>query len=231
MDIFTYCKGIRLAPDFPVPIVNIVRKIQSPGMAMNVYRNLVKYLPKTRIKTNDNWEKVTKERFVDESSNHHFFRIDSNETVEKIRKIPPLKSYDAIVISDYNKGYLDTELIEHICNQHPLVFLDTKKILGSWAKSAFLIKINEFEYQRSAPFISSELRDKIICTLGSKGSRFRDQVFSAPAVDARDSSGAGDAFFAALVIDYLIHLNINSAIEVANLLASKVVTKRGVTII
>lgn len=30
MDVFTYCKGIKLAPDFPVPIVNIVRKVESP---------------------------------------------------------------------------------------------------------------------------------------------------------------------------------------------------------
>lgn len=200
-------------------------------MAMNVYRNIVKFLPKTNILTNPKWKMITKERFVDEVSNHHFFRIDSKKTIQKIKKIPSLKSYDAIVISDYNKGFLDTATIERICSQHPLVFLDTKKILGSWAKNAFIIKINEFEYARSTESIPKALEEKIICTLGPKGSRYRGKIYSAPTVDARDSSGAGDAFYSALIIEYLNSFNIESAIKMANLLASEVVSKRGVTTI
>ena len=56
-------------------------------------------------------------------------------------------------------------------------------------------------------------------------------MFPVRKVDVLDSSGAGDAFMAALVGGVLMNLSVEDAIEYANLKASEVVQGRGVTVI
>ena len=53
------------------------------------------------------------------------------------------------MISDYNRGFLHEDDIAEICSNHPNVFIDTKKELGLWVKSAAYIKINNVEYEKS----------------------------------------------------------------------------------
>ena len=74
--------------------------------------------------------------------------------------------YEAIVISDYNKGFLTAADIECIGKSHPLVFLDTKKILGNWCSSVTYIKINEDEYKKTKHTLEAELLEKLIITMG-----------------------------------------------------------------
>ena len=50
-------------------------------------------------------------------------------------------------------------------------------------------------------------------------------------VDVKDTSGAGDSFMAALVVNYLNTNNIDQAIKYANECASEVVKHRGVSLI
>jgi len=80
-------------------------------------------------------------------------------------------------VSDYNKGFLFPEDIAFICSKHSNVLLDTKKILGSWANKAHLIKINNYEYNNSLPFLTPELNNKIISVTGE------DRVFIAGKFD------------------------------------------------
>jgi bifunctional ADP-heptose synthase (sugar kinase/adenylyltransferase) len=47
-DIFVYCDALRLAPDYPVPILNIVDQSENAGMAKNVQRNIQKYVDTKR---------------------------------------------------------------------------------------------------------------------------------------------------------------------------------------
>jgi len=214
-----------------VPVVSVTKESTNPGMAMNVFRNMVKYAPGTQIVTNENWTLVTKTRYVDERSNHHFFRVDESHKISSLEVIPNLSGYDAIAISDYDKGFLSTEQIEEICSTHEYVFLDTKKIIGPWAARARFIKINDFEYNRSKAHIGSEIEKKLICTQGELGCHFNGRSYEVPRVAVRDTSGAGDAFFASLVLRYLHSQQIEDAIKVANTLASQVVSQRGVTTI
>lgn len=233
IDVFVYCRATRLAPDLPVPVLERVLESTNPGMAMNVGRNLKSIGISVDMFTNENWEEVSKTRFVDKRSNHSFFRLDSTSKIEPLGAIPDLSKYDAVVISDYDKGFLPHETISKILSSHDRCFLDTKKPLGDWASNAFLIKINDYEFQRSTSYVSSQLEtaSKIVRTLGGEGAEFRGRVFPAEKVEVLDSSGAGDAFMAALVGSILEGSSIEIAINYANAQATKVVQSRGVTVI
>ena len=112
------------------------------------------------------------------------------------------------------------------------MFIDTKKILGNWAAGAKFIKINNYEYERSKPYLSKVLLDKIIHTKGEEGAYFKGkQYLVMNKVEVKDTSGAGDSFFAALLVKYVETGDIEKAIMFANECASEVVKHKGVTMI
>jgi len=233
-DIFVYCSTDRLAPDIPVPVLNIKYQIENGGMAQNVYRNIHSIYPDCDILTNQNWNDVTKSRYMHDTSNHAFFRVDSMQNIERIiLNIESLKKYALIVVSDYNKGFLSERDIETICSNHSMVFLDTKKPLGEWCLNAAYIKINDYEYRRSLNFIShnNKVLSKIIHTKGGEGCVFGGKNYPVNKIEVKDSSGAGDSFMSAFAVKYLLTKDVDQSICYANDCASKVVTKRGVTII
>src|ERR1051325_10264953 len=136
-DVFVYCHAERLAPDLPVPVLRIIEETSNPGMAANVVENIKALHPLVDLITNDNWERVTKTRYVHRNTNHTFIRVDTDPRVPQIRMHNmPLHEYDVVVISDYNKGFLSEADIEAICARHDCVFMDTKKQLGTWAEKA-----------------------------------------------------------------------------------------------
>lgn len=229
-DIFVYCESNRLCPDVPVPVLNVIDQTENGGMAMNVKRNIEKYV-NCDIVTNSNWYDVTKTRYVHDKTNHMFLRVDSNDTIKHI-DIKKIKyDYELIVISDYDKGFLKEDDIEYICEHHDNVFIDTKKVLGRWVKKAKFIKINDNEYNKSKTFITKEFSDKIIHTKGGEGCEYLGKIYPVNPVEVKDVSGAGDSFLAALVVNFLKTNDIEEAIIFANKCASEVVKHRGVTMI
>ena len=230
-DIFIYCDANRLCPDAPVPVLSVVNQTENGGMAKNVYRNILTRNNSCDIITNSDWINVTKTRYVHNSTNHMFFRVDTSHEISRINLENIDFNYKLIVISDYDKGFLTTEDIQFICENHKNVFIDTKKILGSWAKKAKYIKINDYEYKRSEQFLTPDLDSKIIHTMGGDGCRFQNKNFKVNKVDVKDTSGAGDSFIAGLVLEYLNSNDIIKSIHFANKCASEVVKHRGVTII
>lgn len=228
-DVYTYCKSNRLAPDKPVPILEIVETVSSPGMAHNVYCNVNSLIQSCDILTNANWKSITKNRYVHKSSNHMFVRVDSSIPIDKIDLSELSFDYETIIISDYDKGFLTEEDIEYICLNHSQVFLDTKKILGEWSYSAKYIKINNYEYERSKKFIDDKLKHKIIKTMGGAGCSYLGKIYPVKKMDIIDVSGAGDTFMASLCVQYTETNDIVSSIKFANKCASRVVKKRGTT--
>lgn len=231
-DVFVYGECGRLAPAAPVPVfVEKNRKINK-GMAGNIYRNLIDLGAECDIITNRNV--ITKTRYVEEKTNHMLVRIDSGE--EKIKKVDNLHlvefaKYSAIIISDYDKGFLSHEDIRYIASQHELVFLDSKKLLGEWAKHINFIKINEVEYEKTKhllPELKSWVEESLLITLGSEGCRYKNKIFPVQKVEVRDLTGAGDSFLAGLVYEYLSSGNIEKSIVYGNKCATKVVQMRGV---
>lgn len=231
-DIFVYCDAERLAPDLPIPVLKIIEQKENPGMAKNVERNIKSLSNICDIVTNPDWENVTKTRYMHRNSNHAFVRVDTDHRIPRIKITEvPFKKYEIIAISDYNKGFLLEEDIAYICQNHPCVLVDTKKILSDWVKDARYIKINNYEYERSKHLISKEVANKIICTKGELGAVYQNVMFPVKKVEVKDTSGAGDSFFAALLVKYHETKNIKSAIKFANMCASKVVQQKGVTVI
>ena len=231
IDEFIYCETSRLAPDLPIPILKESYRVTNDGMSMNIFRHLHPFFKKLEIKTNSNWEKIKKTRYVDDLTNHHFIRVDIEHQIEKISSEIDYNKYDAIIISDYNKGFLSETDISNICYQNEFVFLDSKKIIGNWASKAKFIKINEYEYKRSKSHLTPELQKKIIVTLGKNGAFYDGRNYELKsAVSVQDSCGAGDTFLSALFTHYFHTKNIDESIGWANSKAAETVSVRGVVV-
>jgi len=230
-DVFVYCDSFRLCPEAPVPVLNIIDQRENPGMAGNVRRNIESISGKVDIHTNHNWYELTKTRYVHQETNHMFFRVDSTQKIEPADVSKIDFDYDAIVISDYNKGFLTPEDISYICDNHSNVFIDTKKTLGDWASKAKFIKINDVEYKNSKQFLTKELSEKIIHTMGGLGCEYRGKRYPTKKVEVKDLSGAGDTFISAFVVKFLETDDVGDSIKYANLCASKVVAQMGVGVI
>jgi len=231
VDEFAYCQTTRLAPDWPVPILEIENIVTNPGMARNVLANMSAMGALIDIESNSNWKEFRKRRYVHSKTNHTFFRVDSNVKIDELSSLPNTSNYDAVVISDYNKGFLSRDTIWEISKLHDRVFLDTKKPLGDWASRAFLVKINDFEFTNSLPYVLGPIKSRVIRTLGERGCEFQDKIYTTEKVIVSDTSGAGDTFISALVCSFLEKDNIDLAIKDANLAAAKVVKRRGVVAI
>jgi len=232
-DIFNYGFCNRLCPDAPVPVFNLIKSDENGGMAQNVYKNVLSLGARANLHTNSNWKNITKTRFVDFKTNHMFMRLDCNDNKYGRSRIKNIKwsNYDAIILSDYNKGFLREQDIEFISNHHKNTFLDTKKILGPWCKNIKYIKINNDEYEKTKHTIGLQLEEKLIITIGSDGCRYNGVIYPVSQVEIKDSSGAGDTFIAALVVNYVETEDIEKSIIFANECATKVVQRRGVSIV
>ena len=209
VDVYHYGVCARLSPEAPVPVFQEIETEIRPGMALNVYNNLKSLGVDSKILHGK--EKVEKIRYVDEATNHLFIRIDTdnNRTAridqEYLTK-EYLLNYDAIVISDYDKGFLTKEDIEKICYRHPLTFMDTKKSLGRWCKDCKWIKINENEFERTRENISGLehiFGEKLIVTMGERGCCYSGKMYPVEKVEIKDLSGAGDTFLSGFIHKYL----------------------------
>lgn len=233
VDTWVYGDVPRLAPEGPAPVFIPTRTVTNPGMAANVVENLKALGVTTGFITNPN--RITKTRYVDDKTNHLMLRIDvgDKETLPVNYNFTSrfLSQYDAVLISDYRKGFITEEHIFSICNLHDNVFIDTKKVITPAFKMARLIKINDYEYKLSEASIKliPELESKLVVTMGKNGSRLGNKIYPVPLVEVRDLAGAGDTFLAALSYKYMETKDIDKAIIFANDSATKVVQSRGVT--
>ena len=207
-DEYVYGTCERLNPEAPVPILKFNRRETTKGMAWNVRDNLMSFGMEVYIATNE--ETIIKTRYIDEKYNQQILRVDDEPLVKPMDYELPNDEFDALVISDYNKGFLSAEKISELveCFDGP-VFIDTKK--NRLPKLNAFVKINEHEYKN---FETST--DDLIVTRGSKGCEYRGKMYPAEKVDTFDAIGAGDTFLSALVYFYLFYGTIENAIPYAN---------------
>lgn len=230
-DVFKYGLCKRLSPEGPVPVFSPKYEKRNIGMAGNVKSNLESLGVDVDIITNP--EKIIKERYVEDKLNHLLLRVDIDDRVKRVDLSNiNLKNYCAVVISDYDKGFLTREDIEFISKSSKLVFLDSKKELDSWCLGISFIKINEHEYNRiSKKGLEEEIKKSLIVTLGRNGCRYDGEIYKTKDSIIGDVSGAGDTFLAGLVASYLNNNDIIKSISYANSCASKVVSIRGVSVV
>jgi bifunctional ADP-heptose synthase (sugar kinase/adenylyltransferase) len=214
----------RLSPEAPVPVIKITETETVPGMASNVKKNLENLGVYADFITNT--EEILKTRYIDKRSGQHMLRVDTEPRIIPWsgRSWFPLNDYDCIIISDYNKGFLTYEHIEHIINTAPCpIFIDTKKDnLTTFGRKDVYVKINEFEFNNLLSYAGN-----IIVTLGERGAMLGTKQFPTKAVEVMDVCGCGDTFLAALAVQYLYTKDIEKAIMFANVAAGLTVQHRG----
>lgn len=227
LDIYHYGICERMSPEAPVPVFKELDVEIKHGMSLNVKRNLENFGFCVHHVTNK--DSIEKHRFIELSYRQQMFRFDKGEKIllEECGDIPSLDEFSAVVISDYDKGFIRKNLIDILrkknINNLP-VFVDSKK-KDLKIFHDFYLKINEKEYNNSN--IKAQRNKNTIVTLGSRGAMWDNEYFPSEKVDVYDVCGAGDVFLASLVYGMIRYNSIRKSIEIANKCASFSVTKNG----
>ena len=148
-DVFVYGKCDRMCPEAPVPVFIPVKEKTNGGMAANVQANVKALGIDCDLITQCN--EILKTRYVDIKTNQMLLRIDENDAAEdKFNyKDVPWGKYDAVLVSNYGKGFLRACGIRDICQYHDNVYLDSNKVEMNCDLPVNLrfLKINEHELE------------------------------------------------------------------------------------
>ena len=180
-DVYHYGRCDRLSPEAPVPVFTLKNSFSTGGMAKNVYSNLKSLENSVTLVTN--LQEIRKERYIDETTMQHMLRCDIGERERLVpisnSQISDIKfqDFDAVVISDYDKGFLNDESIEKIVSTctslDVVIFVDSKRTNLSSYTNCF-IKINELEFEKAR---NIDKTCKVIITAGDKGAIYNGKVF------------------------------------------------------
>ena len=224
-DEYIYGRCTRISPEAPVPVLDYAKIKTTYGMAGNVCLNLQAFNLNITFLTNT--EKITKTRFIDEGSNYQILRVDSEQRTKPMLVPVSTGNFDAVVISDYDKGYLTSEKIFDIVESSSCpVFIDSKKTVLPNKPNCF-IKINDVEYEK----LDDYNIDNLIVTKGSEGCIYNNTLYPAEKVNVYDVVGAGDTFLAALVYGYITTNNIDESLMMGNRAAAIAVQHSGTYIL
>jgi bifunctional ADP-heptose synthase (sugar kinase/adenylyltransferase) len=220
-DVYQYGTVDRISPEAPVPVFKFSHREFLPGMASNVLNNLKSLGLSVDAMMG---EKSTKTRLIDLRSGQHIVRVDDDVDSSPVDlSTVNFETYDSVVVSDYNKGFVSYDTIELLTSkfQGP-IFVDTKKpdlvkFLGCY------VKVNEQEYNNRRSNTSN-----LIITLGSRGAQYKNKIYPAEQVEVVDVCGAGDTFLSALVAEFLNTKSIVEAIKFANRASAIAVQHKGV---
>ena len=219
--VYGFCE--RLNPEAPVPILKFNRKETKKGMAWNVRENIESFGIEVYMITNQ--ETITKTRYIDEKYNQQILRVDDEPDLKPMNSDLPNEHFDALVISDYDKGFLSNEKVFELVKWFDgPVFIDSKKT--KLPKESCFVKINDLEFSKL-----DNPADNLIITRGSKGAEYQGKLYPGEKVDIFDAVGAGDTFLSALVYFYLKCGKIEEAIPYANKAAAIAVSNFGTYIL
>jgi len=226
-DVYHFGTCQRISPEAPVPILKKTHEEIRPGMSANVVANL-ESLGITCFHIR-NTNLIRKHRFIDDTFKQHLLRLDEGEDAESYKlDVSVFKKYkdlDAIVISDYNKGFVTYDDCKEICETYKdiPIFVDTKKDDLSCFEEA-IIKINNKEEDRISKYPA---KYELVTTLGDQGARWKEFHFPAVPTEVFDVCGAGDTFFAAFICEYLKTKDFLASIIFANKCAALTVKRIG----
>lgn len=222
-DEYVYGSCERLNPEAPVPILKFNRKETKKGMAWNVRKNIESFGIEVYMITNQ--ETITKTRYIDEKYNQQILRVDNEPDLKPMNYDLPDEHFDALVISDYDKGFLSNEKVFELVEWFDgPVFIDSKKT--KLPKQSCFVKINDLEFSKL-----DNPADNLIITRGSKGAEYQGKLYPGEKVDIFDAVGAGDTFLSAMVYFYLKYGKIEEAIPYANKAAAIAVSNFGTYIL
>lgn len=239
-DRFVYGDADRLSPEAPVPVF-IPKYIKTnSGMAANVALNFkgMVYDDEYVVDLITQDTEIFKTRYVEDKSNHPFLRVDEFE--DKVKRITiddetlnKIRNSDLVIVSDYDKGFLKEEDLITIASNSVLSVLDTKKKLSKEILENHFnfIKLNEKEFAQNYTEDENILK-KLVITLGAKGAKYMGVLHPSESPrETVDVSGAGDTFTAGFSYKYQDTKDVSVAITYANKVATRMVSKRGVTVV
>jgi D-beta-D-heptose 7-phosphate kinase/D-beta-D-heptose 1-phosphate adenosyltransferase len=210
IDIYQYGSVDRISPEAPVPVFKHSHAKDKPGMASNVYTNLQALGCDVTHKFGQ--YPCVKTRLIDIRSRQQIVRIDNDVTSPTLRFEKFKETYDAVIISDYDKGAISYDTIDDLRKLRIPIFIDTKKTDLARLEGC-IIKINALEMSRAISMPSSQTI--LIITQGDKGVTWGTRNFPAKLVEVADVCGAGDTFLSALAYKYLETDNMPTAINFA----------------
>ena len=224
-DEYIYGRCTRISPEAPVPVLDYAKIKTTSGMAGNVCLNLQAFGIDITFLTNN--EQLVKTRFIDEKSKQQILRVDNEEKIRPLLIPVSTDGFDAVVISDYNKGYLTTEKIFEIVESATCpVFIDSKKTILPNKPNCF-IKINDVEYEN----LDNYNIENLIVTKGSEGCVYNNTLYPSEKVKVFDVVGAGDTFLSALVFGYITTNDIDYSLMLGNKAAAIAVQHSGTYIL
>ena len=159
------------------------------------------------------------------------------------RFINSIQHNDLVVISDYNKGAITEQTVKKAKAKGAKVLVDPKQS-PSYYRGAFLVKPNmkeytewfgEFSYMAAQDFLKEYAWEWLVVTDGANGIHIVNATehwhCKEDVQEVADVSGAGDTVMA--IITHGLHKgkSVPESCEVACYGASRVVEKRGVTIV
>lgn len=225
----------RVSPEAPVPVFVEDYLETRPGGAYNVCQNLAALgCAPVQCFPPEPW--TVKRRFM--VGNHQLLRAD----YDKIHGPPPfdpatLEGIDAVVLSDYAKGWLTEEfcqtlIVEARQRSIPIV-VDPK---NEWIKfvGCTVICPNKLEYERLRVADYGRAIDgfeNVLLKLGAAGLRLHSESgyedFPATAKHVFDVTGAGDTVVATLAAALAAGGSLQDGARLANLAAGHVVGEVG----
>jgi bifunctional ADP-heptose synthase (sugar kinase/adenylyltransferase) len=227
----------RLSPEAPVPVILNPVTHTFEGGAGNVVANIRTLGAKNYGYFNG--PMPIKRRII--ANGKQIARIDIENRLHPITEsgITHCLKYvdggvDAIIFSDYSKGFLTREAVEKISVAATLegipTYADCKPDHFGWYNGKIrYIKMNEEEKNKIQDV---RLRSNLIVTLGANGAEFADpfkpEFFSVKTepVEMADVCGAGDTFMAAFVLAHISGRKVKQAMEIANAAARIAVSKK-----
>lgn len=258
----------RISPEAPVPILLEDHQTFSLGGAGNLAINLfsldnqvslfgaiasdkegykiIELIGNTYLQAeidHDATVTTTKTRLVG-SNGQHIMRWDREERYKgnvRDRLIQSLSKEDTVLISDYNKGTVDCNLIKEIVSITKNVFVDPKQEPEIY-RNVFLIKPNMKEYEQWFGKFDIEIAKQkllefnwnwLIITAGSNGLYVINKLgeswhYKEEAIEVADVTGAGDTVLAVVAHLYQQGIDIPGACRKACYASARTVEQRGV---
>ena len=220
LDRYIYGTSTRLSPEAPVPVVTHERTEETIGGAGLVHSNLLSLGVDSMLFNAEDEPVSIKTRVI--CDGHYITRIDNDkhadgeDVLRRVREID-FSTYDYVIMSDYNKGYLDEsiELIKHFNKFGCKVIVDPKDHATHY-EGAWLVKPN---YKEFGEFGFTNWRSNIITTNAGENvvARIDGNVYDIPVdpVEVSDVTGAGDCFLAAFVYGLTLEKDYQTCLEIA----------------
>ena len=218
-DVYIYGSTARKNPEAAAPLLNNLMTATRDGMAANVANNLTALGAEVHtILPPPPWSE--KERYIDERHGTQLLRVDYDRPSDPLGDLPDLSAYDAVVVSDYDKGFVSHDILQKLDGKIPL-FVDTKKreldsLFEAW------VKVNEREHE-----LLLTPPELLVVTLGNRGSMFQGRHVPAVPIDVIDPCGAGDTYLAAFAWFMMQGGDVLASMTFANAAAAVTCKHRG----